>query len=353
MIALVVVGAAATYVATNLGPDRVVIAADPGDLGENLGIGPAIPPLRARGWLHTTGVEHRQLEGKVVLFDFWTSSSVSSLRTMPWLRSWHHRYADEGLVIVGVHSPNFTFERDHATVARTAGELGIVWPVALDDGRDIWDAFGNRYWPAMYVFDRDGRLRFTHVGEGGYARTEDVLRALLGVAHDAPRAEAVEVAEPVFSVHQTPEIHLGYDRGEPMFLSPEPLTSGTRRYSAPDPLTGEGVALSGRWKISGEFAESATGWPTLVAAYVGLEANAVLGPADDAPVEAVVELDGGPVPEAVRGADLAVDDAGRTVVRVDRPRLYRLVHDPELGEHVLRIAPTAAGLRAYALSFGG
>jgi len=351
--ALVLVGAGAVYVTTRLTPERVVITADPGELGENLGIGPAIPPLRARGWLNTEGFDRAALESRVVLFDFWTYSSVNCQRTIPWLRSWYERYGPDGLVIVGVHSPEFTFERDHANVARASEELGVTWPVALDDGRDIWDAFENRYWPAMYVFDRDSRLRFTHFGEGAYERTEDVLRALLDVPDDAPRAAPVEGADTVFSAHQTPEVHLGSDRGAAMFLSPEELSSGTRRYSAPDPFDVEGAALTGRWKISGEYAESAAGKPAALVSYVAAEANAVLGGAGDGPVDTVVQLDGVPVPEAMRGRDLIVDAEGRTVVRVERPGLYRLVRGAPVDHHVLRLEPAAPGMRAYAFSFGG
>jgi len=278
---------------------------------------------------------------------------VNSLRTVPWLRAWEARYAADGLMIVGVHSPEFTFERDHDNVARAVEGLGIAWPVALDDGRDIWDAFDNRYWPAFYVFDRDSRLRFTHFGEGAYDRTEDVLRALLGVPDDAPRAEPAGAVAAVFSEHQTPEIHLGTLRGEPTFLSPERLVDGTRRYSAPDPLDQEGAALTGRWQISAEFAESGMGRPAALVGFVAAEVNAVLGTDGGRTLEAVVEMDGAPVPEPLRGPDLVVDDAGRTLVRVAEPGLHRLVSGGDLGRHVLRLEPAGPGLRIYALSFGG
>ena len=352
----VVVAAAAVVMATRLEPERVVISADPGQLGENLGLGPSIPSLRARGWLNSDhDIAPAALRGRVVVFDFWTSSSVNCVRTVPWLRAWEQRYGPDGLTIVGVHSPQFSFERDHDNVAAAVESLGITWPVALDDGRDIWDAFGNRYWPALYVFDRDSRLRFTHFGEGAYERTEDVLRALLGIAPEAPRAEPVGAVEASYSEHQTPEVHLGTERGTTSFLSPERLEDGTRRYSAPDPLVGEGAALVGRWQISTEFAEAASGMPEAHVAFVGGEINGVLGLDETKgaePIVAVVEVDGGPVPEPYRGADLVIDGDGRTVVVVDRPGLYRLVVNGSLDRHVLRLAPQRPGLRAYAFSFG-
>ena len=149
----------------------------------------AAPPLGlASGWINSPPLGPEELAGKVVLYDFWTFECINCQRTFPWVEGWHERYAADGLVLASIHTPEFSFEADPANVARAVKDDALTYPVALDPDRAIWRAYGNRYWPALYVYDREGRFRYEHAGEGAYERTEDVLRALLGVDPSSPRA---------------------------------------------------------------------------------------------------------------------------------------------------------------------
>ena len=142
----------------------------------------------ASGWINSAPLGADQLAGKVVLYDFWTFECINCRHTFPWVEAWHERYAADGLVLASIHTPEFSFEADPANVAKAVKDDALTYPVALDPDRAIWRAYGNRYWPAIYVYDREGRLRYDHAGEGAYDETEDVLRALLGVDPASPRA---------------------------------------------------------------------------------------------------------------------------------------------------------------------
>ena len=183
-VVLVVASLAAIWIAAQADPSDTIGAVDVQDLP----VGPPAPELHAKGWLNSPPLSGRELSGKVVVYDFWTYSCVNCVRTLPWLRAWHERYRDDGLVIVGVHSPEFDFEKDHGNVERAVERLDVTWPVALDDDMAIWADFQNRYWPAKWIADREGRIRYFHAGEGRYAETERVIRALLGVSSSAPLA---------------------------------------------------------------------------------------------------------------------------------------------------------------------
>ena len=155
--------------------------------------GPA-PALEAKGWINSPPLTPSALTGKVVLYDIWTYSCINCVRTFPYVRAWYDRYRADGLVVVGVHSPEFDFEKVHGNVEDAVKRLNVTWPVALDDDLTIWNAFDNQYWPADYVADRTGELRYSHFGEGDYTNTENVLRTLLGVAPSSPRATAGDEA---------------------------------------------------------------------------------------------------------------------------------------------------------------
>jgi thiol-disulfide isomerase/thioredoxin len=275
----------------------------------------------AVAWLNTDPLGDDDLDRKVVVYDFWTYSCVNCVRTIPWLRSWYERYRADGLEIVGVHSPEFRFERDHDNVARAVDDLDVTWPVALDDGMVVWNQFRNRYWPAKYVTDREGRLRFVHYGEGAYDETERVLRVLLGVDPTSPLATPPGEDVPTAAAGQTPETYLGARRGGD-----------------------EWVTLDGAWHVDDEYVEATAPGDAIVLRYRAGEVNLVVG---NGPGELTVSLDGGPprrVP--IDGDDLyrLVDgDDGRT----DDGRTDNGTDD----EHELRVE-LDVGLRAYAFTFG-
>lgn len=336
--------------------------------------GPPAPSLdgAGEGWLNTDGpLTDADVEGQVVLYDFWTYSCVNCIRTLPYLRAWHDRYEDDGLVIIGVHSPEFEFEEDHDNVDRAAEEHGVTWPVVYDDEMEIWDSFQNRYWPAKYLFDRDGGFRFSHFGEGAYEETEDVIRALLGVDEDAPRADVEgeggdpaseddralqgcsgEAAYAGFEDCQTPETYLGALRGALSFSSPQGLEEGTTDFTVPDPQTLHTAAAEGTWTVDGEAITSVSDGAEIAMRFHASEVNLVMAPPEAGAVDVVVELDGEPLAPDERGESVTELADGRTVVRVDVDDIYALLatDEPVLG--TLTLTPVEPGVAAFAFTFG-
>jgi thiol-disulfide isomerase/thioredoxin len=340
---IAVLAVVSTVVAVQLNPSSISGRVDTAHLSD-LG---AAPPLRAEGWINSRPLGPEALAGKVVLYDFWTYSCINCVRTFPYLRSWQDRYRRDGLVVVGVHSPEFEFEKVHRNVARAVREKDVTWPVALDDGMAIWRSFENRYWPADYVADRSGHLRYTHFGEGDYTNTENVLRRLLGVAKSAPRAQRQGKAETASPQRINPETYLDV-RHRQVQIAPGPHT-----YPAVGNLEAPFAALVGSWV---GFNDKVTANAAGSAIRLGVHArsvNLVLGTATGQPLTAVVTLDGQPVPEQARGASLRVDAGTRsTVVDVSAPDMYRLVLAPAVQDHQLAVTADQPGLEAYAFTFG-
>ena len=334
----------------------VVVAArtDPARLGaggvdpEGLAVGKTVPSLRnATEWLNSPPLTSTDLAGKVVVYDFWTYSCVNCVRTLPFLRSWWDRYQADGLVIVGVHSPEFEFEKRRANVEAAAQRLGVTWPIAMDNGKAIWSDFANNWWPAKYVADRDGHLRYQHIGEGAYTETEDVLRSLLGVAKDAPRAvKPGEESDLDARAREniSPETYLGVLR------SFGGTHAGVDTYPEPGPIVVGEHRLVGTWNGTDESSISVSEGAAILMNYRAREVNLVM--TASSPVDVVVELDGRPVPAGSRGGDVKPEASGPTVVRVDRPDMYRLVLGPKVEEHMLRLTVRGTGLSAYAFTFG-
>jgi thiol-disulfide isomerase/thioredoxin len=328
-LALVVFAAAAVVFASGSDPKSVAGEVDVA----NLPVGPTPPGLDgAKGWINSQPLTDGDLAGKVVVYDFWTYSCVNCVRTLPHLRALHARYAEDGLVVVGVHSPEFEFEKDHGNVADAVQRLEVDYPVALDDDMDIWNAFGTQYWPQKFIADRNGHVRYGHVGEGGYRETENVVRELLGVLASAPRATVESGAKPSPPPTQSisPETYLGLERG-----------SGAAR-------------LEGPWTPEAQYVQADAAGATIVLAYSAREVNLVLAPGERgaAPVDVTVELDGAPLPPEYRTPDTKVDDQGATFVRVSGSDLYRLVLGPAVEQHTIGLTARAPGLRAFAFTFG-
>jgi len=330
-VALAGVAVAAVVLATRTNPSSVGGA-------DVQGSGRTAPPLAAKGWINSPPLTPAALAGKVVVYDFWTYSCVNCVRTIPYVRSWYDRYKAEGLVVIGVHSPEFDFEKNHANVQKAVTKLGVDYPVALDDDMTIWNAFGNQYWPADYIFNRSGKEADTHFGEGGYAQTETLLRKLLGVAPSSPHAVVGGSEGGTDGPGDiTPETYNGSERGDQNFASPEPLTDGTGSFSAPSSLAVHQHALSGTWTVSAQYVQSADAGSAIVLRYFAGQVNLVMATADGNPVSASVQ----------------VDDRPPTTVQVTGSDLYPLVADNSDGTHTLRITAQSPGLQAYAFTFGG
>ena len=331
-VAVAVIAGLSVFVATRVEPQ------DLGGAGDLSVKAQSVPPLAAaKGWINSPPLSPADLRGKVVVYDFWTYSCVNCVRTLPHVRALYDRYASDGLVVVGIHSPEFDFEKNHDNVSKAVQQLGVTWPVALDDDMAIWNAFGNNYWPEEYLTDRDGKLRQVYIGEGEYDQKEDDVRTLLGVAANAPRATNGGPDE-VQAAAETPEIHFGLSFGAPQFSSSSPpLTTGTATYTAPAQVPVDTFALEGAWTVSGQGIESASADAAIRLRYRATEVNIVVGAADPStPVMLAVELDGVAQPSVT----VAGDD------------LYRVLANGPPGVHDLVLRPMTTGFQAFSFTFG-
>ena len=313
----------------------------------------------ATGWLNSPPLDREQLRGKVVLVDFWTYSCINCLRAMPFVHDWAERYREHGLVVVGVHTPEFAFERNPRNVMRAVEQLGVTYPVALDNNYSIWRAFENQYWPAHYFVDAQGRIRAHQFGEGNYAHSEQVIRRLLQEAGqrdlppplDAGAATLQGVAEQADMGNlRSPETYLGHARAE-HFASPGGLRKGQPfNYALPARWTLNDWALAGRWTVDQEAATLQSPGGRIAFRFHARDLHLVLAPAGNgAPVRFRVLLDGKPLPAADAGGDVRPDGSGQ----VDEHRLYQLVRQRDsVGEHLFEIEFLDPGVQAYAFTFG-
>ena len=311
----------------------------------------------ATGWLNSPPLTAASLHGKVVLVDFWTYSCINCLRSLPYVKAWYEKYKDHGLVVIGAHSPEFAFEKEPDNVRRAVDELGISYPVALDNQYAIWRGFDNRYWPAHYFIDANGQVRSHHFGEGDYAQSEQTIRQLLteagyrdlpAVGGDDLRAAGLQAPADDASVH-SPETYVGYARAE-RFGAAAGLTQGQpATYAYPSVLASNQWALQGRWLVDREDAALQGSDGGLAFRFRARDLHLVLAPsADGHPVRFRVLLDGA-APGADHGAD--TDSEGYGVVR--EQRLYQLVRQSGAArERTFTIEFLDAGVRAYAFTFG-
>jgi cytochrome c biogenesis protein CcdA/thiol-disulfide isomerase/thioredoxin len=285
----------------------------------------------------------RELRGRVVLVDFWTYSCINCLRTLPYLKAWDARYRKAGLTIVGVHTPEFPFERDAGNVEEAIERNGIRYPVAQDNEQQTWSAYANQYWPAEYFIDARGNVRYVHFGEGEYGEKEKVIRQLLAEAGDrvGRGMSGARGIEPEAGV-TTPETYLGAARAE-RFTNAE-LSPGLHDFAAPRRLPSNEFAYRGPWRVEFHSATSAGG--SLELNFGARRVYLVLGTVEDKPRRVRVLFDGKPIDSAAAGSDVR----GGTVT-VDSQRLYNLVDLPRVGHHVLRLEPEA-GVTGYAFTFG-
>jgi len=310
----------------------------------------------ATQWLNSAPLSREALRGKVVLVDFWTYSCINCIRALPYVRAWHEKYRDQGLVVIGIHSPEFAFEKNLRNVAREVRDLGITYAVAVDNDYTLWRAFANEYWPAHYFIDAVGNIRHTHFGEGEYDASERVIQQLLAEAGAnaittdlvAPNAEGAAAAPDLLSV-LTPETYVGYARAE-SFASPGGQQPGLPHdYEAPVRLSLNEWALGGRWTVRAEEAELAAPSGKVLMHFQARDLHLVLGPgADGKPVRFRVRLDGAP-PGADHGSDIDADGVGT----VGEQRLYQLIRQSgAVRDRTFEIEFLDPGVTAYAFTFG-
>jgi thiol-disulfide isomerase/thioredoxin len=303
----------------------------------------------ATTWLNSEPLGPAELRGHVVLVDFWTLTCINWLRTEPYVRAWSQAYRDDGLVVIGVHTPEFSFEHAVDRVRQATTERAIDYPVAVDNDYEIWDAFDNHYWPALYFVDADGVIRDHHFGEGRYEQSERVIQSLLGAERELVSVEGLGVeAEADWNHLRTPETYLGYGRSE-RFASPNGVAFDERRaYVLPEGLRSNHWALAGEWTIGPESVVLARGGGTIAYPFHARDAHLVLAHGAQAPIPFRVLLDG-EAPGPSHGVD--VDEDGNGVLRDGR--LYQLVrqHDT-IRERTLQITFLEPGAEAYAFTFG-
>jgi hypothetical protein len=311
---------------------------------------------RATGWLNSEPLTPDGLRGKVVLVDFWTYTCINWLRTLGYVRAWAEKYEQQGLVVVGVHTPEFPFERDVDNVRWAVQEDHIRYPVAIDSSYGVWQAFANHYWPAVYIADAEGRIRHHHFGEGGYEECERVVQQLLREAGRSDVADdLVSVADDGFQAQadwaslRSPETYLGHEQAQ-NFASPGPGLDQSRDYVVPDDLRLNQWALAGEWAIERGASVLTGPGGSLAFRFQARDVNLVLGPPARGrmTVPFRVTVDGEP-PGDAHGLDS--DEQGNG--SVDRQRLYQLVREPgEVEERTFEIAFLAPGVEAYVFTFG-
>ncbi len=299
---------------------------------------PALAPLdRAGTWLHSEPLTAERLAGRVVLVDFCTYSCINWLRTLPYVRAWADRYADRGLTVVGVHSPEFGFEHDVDGVRRALAELGATYPVVVDNDFAIWRAFDNHYWPALYLVDGNGRVRFHHFGEEAYEETERAIQGLLGIDDDLVDVAADGRFAPAdWGALRSPETYLGDARGD----------GPSRR--RPEDLALNEWTLTGPWTIEDEPAVLGDGAGSIAFHFEARDVNLVLTPPAGAASRFRVLLDGEPA-----GADGGVDTDGDGEGVVAEPRMYQLVRQQgPVRRRTVEISFLDPGVGAYVFTFG-
>jgi cytochrome c biogenesis protein CcdA/thiol-disulfide isomerase/thioredoxin len=316
-----------------------------------------LPPLvGAVEWLNSPPLTVEGLRGKVVMIDFWTYSCINCLRSIPYVRAWADKYKDQGLVVIGVHSPEFAFEKNVDNVKRAVKELKIDYPVAIDSNFAIWRAFGNNYWPAHYLIDAEGRLRYHHFGEGEYEDAEIAIQELLKeagktdvskgvVAVNAAGAEAAADEDDV----QSPETYLGYERAANFASDGGADHDESHAYSLPSALQLNAWGLAGNWTVEGERAVSSAADGRIAFRFHARDLHLVLGPgADGKPVRFRVLLDGQP-PGNDHGADIDGEGDGT----VTEQRLYQLVRQGDgVRDRTFEIEFLDPGAQAFAFTFG-
>ena len=321
-------------------------------------------PEFGQQWLNSPPLSIRALRGRVVLIDFWDYTCVNCIHTLPYVREWNRRYRDRGLTVIGVHAPEFFFARTAENVIQAAKEFQIEYPILLDNEYEVWKAFANRYWPAKYLVDKDGYMRYFHPGEGNYAETECMIQQLLREID--PAVSLPPVMEPVRALDKpealtvcerpTPELYLGYKRGR--ITNPEGFTEDRiANYQLGAQPAEDAVELAGPWFADAQFAavaaHPASGEPSgLRLAYSAAEINLVMAPGTNPfPSRIQITDNGAALDHQSRGADVREESDGSTWIEIDRPRMYSLVKRDRYVSRTLKLSSRSTGLQLFAFTF--
>jgi len=308
------------------------------------------------GYINTDPITLASLKGKVVLVDFWTYSCINCIRTIPYLNSWYEKYADKGLVIIGVHTPEFEFEKDYNNVKAAVEKFEIKYPVVQDNDKGTWNAYENRYWPHKYLIDNEGYIRNDHIGEGGYAETEKLIQSLLAeraayMGVNATIDQSISNPENIQSVDfgqiNTPELYFGYQfaraqLGNVEGFKPDQVVTYTIPENAT--ITPNRIYLDGVWKNNADHMELQSGEGRIVLSYSAKAVNIVAGGSGDL----YISEDGSNLTGSSRGFDVSEQNAAS----IDGQKLYNLVMHEEYGRHQLVIDVAGKGFEIYTFTFG-
>jgi len=313
-------------------------------------------------WINSQPQFIFELKGKVVLLDFWDYTCINCIRTFPYLKEWHKRYAQYGLIIIGVHTPEFRFAAEAKNVKKAVEDFGITYPVVLDNEYKIWNAYANQYWPRKYLIDAEGFIVYDHAGEGDYRETELEVQKLLAKSHPQVKFPEAYTAPGVIEsgavcYFTTPEVYTGYERGElgnPEGYKPD---SAVSYYD-----NAEGKHIDGRIYLQGSWwnkvqslrhARQDPGLEDYIALqYHALSVNAVIGPIKGSPYNVYVKQDDAFIKPEDMGEDLKVDIEGKTYLEITEPRMYRIIKNSKFSNRLLKLYSASDAFEIYAFTFG-
>ncbi|RMX21070.1 cytochrome c biogenesis protein DipZ [Legionella jordanis] len=302
------------------------------------------PPIEGiEAWINSKPLQLSQLEGKVVLIDFWTYSCINCLRTLPYLKGWYQKYQKDGLIVIGVHSPEFDFERKATNVEQAVKRYGITYPVALDNQFVTWRNYKNNYWPAHYLIDKNGKVVYEHFGEGDYDITENNIRYLLSIKSAAVPSF---LGEDNYSISQTPETYLGYYRAD-KDVSPALVKDAENQYQFPTQLPVNAWGLQGGWKAEAHNILATQKDAAVKIHFKAKQVFVVMGNATTQPINVKVLLN-----NALLTAEAARDVHNSNIV-VNKDSLYEVISLVNFSEGVLELIASSPGLRVYTFTFGG
>jgi thiol-disulfide isomerase/thioredoxin len=347
IVALVVVAAAVSTLFASQGSGQAI--GNPSTL-PNYGNAPDFQGIAA--WINSPSLQISLLHGKVVLVDFWTYSCINCIRTIPYLNAWYNEYGNDGLVIVGVHTPEFTFEKNYSNVLTAVKNFGIKYPVALDSNYGTWNAYGNQYWPADYVIDANGTIRYKQLGEGDYSGTEAVIRELLKSANYSVPSETVyntvSGTNVDFSQIGTPELYVGYATARQPIGNVQGFSPGhVVDYTIQGGLQGNYVYFTGDWYNANDSMIAAGNNARVYLVYDAKVVN-IVARGNDTLI--AVTIDGRTPSQPFLGTDLSLSGAS-AYAYVGMARLYNIVNGPSYGEHEVVISANS-GFRLYTFTFG-
>ena len=313
----------------------------------------------------------------MVLIDFWTYTCINCIRTLPFLKIWHSKYADDGLVIIGVHAPEFQFEKNLENVQQAVTDYGISWPVVQDNEFNTWRAYQNRYWPAKYLIDKDGIIRYFHFGEGAYEETERQIRNLLEeagadlflsslVSQNQADQEVDSTFLNTIGAEITAELYGGYERGCSLASSYSNSSVDDSQYCSsrdevvfyqdPGDHKKHKLYLQGAW-LAGEEnlshgRDTSKFEDYMLLQFAAKSVNVVLNPENDEPFNVLVTVDGEYLTEFNKGKDVVIEKDGRSILRVDRPRMYRVIEAPKYGTYEVKLSSNSSNFAVSAFTFG-